>query len=241
MFSPILKRINFSIVSKVVLVSDVIKRELLKQIPGLKEKVIIIPHGIQTQNFHFSNKKQRTRKICVISSLIQLKRIDLIMKALKSIDNISLHIAGDGRLLNNLMKLARELKIDGRTLFYGQIPHHEIPRWLLDKDIIINASDRESFAVSLIEGMSLGVIPLIRNWPGADEIYPNEFILPFRDQEFIDSLYKRVVEFYNLSEDIVEKKREQVRIIAKGKFSFNKQVERYDKLFSEILLDKTQQ
>lgn len=236
-FSPILNKIDFSVVSKIVLVSDVMRRELEKRIPKLKEKVVVIPHGIQTENWPFSSKKLRTRKICIIGHLIQSKRIDLIMKAIKSADDISLHIAGSGRLLKNLRKLARELKIDERTSFYGQIPHQEIPNWLIDKDIIVSSSDYESFHICLIEGMASGVIPLIRNWPGADEIYPSEFILPFRDQEFVDSLKKKIIEFYNLNESKVEKKREQVRTIVKEKFSFNKQVEKYDQLFSKIQFD----
>ena len=241
LFSPTLEKINFSVVSKVVVVSDFIKQELLKRIPELNRKLITMPYGIQTKNWSIPNEKQRTKNIGVIAQLIPRKRIDLIMRAIKPLDDISLHIAGGGRLLKNLRRLARELKIDGRTSFYGQIPHQEILRWLIDKDIIINASESEGSPVSVIEAMMMGVIPLVRNWPGAEEFYPSEFILPFRDQEFVNSLPKKIVEFYTLSKAEAEKKRKTVKTIAHEKFAFNKQVERYDKLFSKTLFDQTQQ
>lgn len=240
-FSPILSKINFSVVSKVVVVSDFIKKELLKRVPELNGKLVVMPYGFQTKNWPIPNKKQRTKKIGVIAKLIHRKRIDLIMRAIQSFDDISLHIAGSGRLLKNLRKLAHELKIDGRTSFYGPIPHQEIPRWLLDKDIIVNASESEGSPVSVVEAMMMGVIPLIRNWPGAEEFYPSEFVLPFRDQEFVNSLLKKIVEFYTLSAAEAGKKRKTVKTIAHEKFAFNKQVERYEKIFSKTLLDQTQQ
>ncbi|MEY8715378.1 glycosyltransferase [Francisella philomiragia] len=62
---------------------------------------------------------------------------------------------------------------DNNVIFEG---HGPIDEWLQNIGYIISTSDHESFHLSVAEGMASGAIPVIRNWKGANSIYPSEFI-----------------------------------------------------------------
>ena len=74
--------------------------------------------------------------------------------------------------------------------------------WLMDKSYIISTSMIESQGMGILEGMALGLKPIIHNFPGANEIYPSEFLFniseEFCEQIISDSYepmkYRRFVE-----------------------------------------------
>ncbi|WP_088815936.1 MULTISPECIES: glycosyltransferase [Listeria] len=57
-------------------------------------------------------------------------------------------------------------------------PHgNDIPEWLQKIDYLLSPSDYEGSHVSVSEAMASGAIPVIRNWKGADTVYPSRYIV----------------------------------------------------------------
>jgi glycosyltransferase involved in cell wall biosynthesis len=55
---------------------------------------------------------------------------------------------------------------------YGE----DVPLWFTKVGFILSTSDREGSHQSVAEGMAAGSIPIIRNWPGADLLYPPRYV-----------------------------------------------------------------
>ncbi|XDZ51454.1 hypothetical protein AB8Q18_15020 [Neisseriaceae bacterium CLB008] len=52
-----------------------------------------------------------------------------------------------------------------------------IEEWLQKIGWILSVSDQESFHLSVAEGLASGSCPVILHWPGAETIYPDQFIV----------------------------------------------------------------
>ncbi|MBC1399044.1 glycosyltransferase [Listeria fleischmannii] len=57
-------------------------------------------------------------------------------------------------------------------------PHgNDIPEWLQKIGFLLSPSDFEGSHVSVSEAMASGAVPVIRNWKGADTVYPSRYIV----------------------------------------------------------------
>ena len=67
---------------------------------------------------------------------------------------------------------------------------HDMGKWYSQCGYMLSVSDFEGCHLSIGESMSYGCIPIISNWDGADEIYPNDYIFKGINQceEFITHL-----------------------------------------------------
>lgn len=58
----------------------------------------------------------------------------------------------------------------------------DMPSWYSKIGFVLSTSDFEGSHQAVAEGMSSGAIPLIRNWKGADLIYPAKYVFETLDQ-----------------------------------------------------------
>lgn len=80
----------------------------------------------------------------------------------------------------------------------------DVPLWFTKIGFILSTSDFEGSHQSVAEGMASGAIPIIRNWDGADLLYPQRFIFSTMD-EAIDLIIKlHEVEYYQKEIDYVK-------------------------------------
>ncbi|PLR67958.1 glycosyltransferase [Bacillus sp. UMB0893] len=66
----------------------------------------------------------------------------------------------------------------------------EVSEWYRKLRFILSPSDFESFHLAVAEGMASGCFPLIRNWHGAKELYPNDYI--FSDVSEATDIIKKI-------------------------------------------------
>lgn len=58
----------------------------------------------------------------------------------------------------------------------------DMPRWFSGIGFVLSTSDNEGSHQAVAEGMASGCVPVIRNWPGADRLYPRRFIFSTTDE-----------------------------------------------------------
>ena len=234
-FEPLLYRIDFSNVTKIILVSEYTKDELLKRLPHLEDKIVVIPNGIEEKGFYPAPNKKITFKIGILGRLSSEKRLDLLIEIMKKIDDkrIKIHVGGDGDMKTTLIKKINDNGLSNRIILDGYIS--KVREWFNDKDLIINNSDVESFGVALIEGMACGVIPLMRGWDAAKYVFPEEFILPYDENAFVNEMVKKILDFYQLEEMVVKQKRDFVRKYVVERYTLKIQLERFDSLFKSLI------
>lgn len=162
----LLKPLNRQIWKKakeVVSLSEGLKKTALRT--AVKQKILVIPNGVEGDLFVPSKEKQeggRTLKLITVSRLINRKGIDHTLRALAELsdEDITLMVVGTGSYEETLKNLCSELKLDDKVTFYGYCPREELFKLYGKSDVFILPSLVESFGLVFAEAMACG-LPLI--------------------------------------------------------------------------------
>lgn len=156
-------------VSKIISPSEFLKLQIDSNLHN-SNKTIVIPHGVDKQNPEASLQKTR---IVTIARLSPEKDIATLINSLPLLldKKIKLLIIGDGPERDRLEKLAKDLRIEERIIFYG---HKSKPYGLIaPDDIFVLPSHNENFPLVLLEAMSAGLGIVATNIDGVNEIIKN--------------------------------------------------------------------
>jgi L-malate glycosyltransferase len=195
-----LKRAN-----KIVATSD----RAIKSFPTINrynpDKISLIPIGISSSHFKILNKMEMRAKyridcnslvILFVGVLEEIKNLALLVRAFKIInqiyDNSLLILVGNGPQKNILKILSRDLGIENKVEFLGQIPYEKIPEIYNCADIFALTSKSESSPTVIREALACGIPVVSTDVGDVSEIitdsqigcivkYPNE-------EEFADEL-----------------------------------------------------
>jgi glycosyltransferase involved in cell wall biosynthesis len=171
----------FKELDKIFPISENGKNYILKNYNISKSKIIASRLG--TRKLENSSTKQKTSDfhILSISSLIPLKRVDLIIASLSLIDNINIHWThiGSGPLESEILKLANEKFERKKNITYsfnGHLSNQNVRLFLESNqiDLFMNLSETEGIPVSIMEAQSAGIPVLATNVGGTSEIVNNE-------------------------------------------------------------------
>ena len=133
--------------------------------------------GIDKEPEFLNYLPSNTLKIVSCSSVIQLKRLDIIIDALSQINDVEIEWThfGGGDLFDSMKdyafdKLSQKKNIN--YMFSGQKTNKEIIDFYRENgaDIFVNASDTEGIPVSIMEALSFGIPTICRNVGGNSEI-----------------------------------------------------------------------
>lgn len=146
---------------------------------------IVLPNFIDTQLFSFSrsvNTKPSVLKMICVGDLIERKQVNLILEAMKRIEQVELTIIGKGPELNRLIKLSKDLKLSSRVNFKGQKTQVELSKLLPKHDLLIHASRLETFGLVIIEAMASGLPVICFDNGGATDLLTEDVGIIVRDQ-----------------------------------------------------------
>ncbi len=149
----------------------------------------VIPNAVDTGKFGASfapetisamkkklGKKEGEVFLVTTSRLVHKNAVDAVIRALPLLpENVSFLIYGIGPDEAMLRALAKELGVESRTRFKGEIAHADMPLMLASSDIFIRPSRSEGMGNSFIEAMAVG-IPVIATQEGgiADFLFDAE-------------------------------------------------------------------
>lgn len=142
---------------------------------GYKAKIHVISNGIQDAfmvagkskiDYGRPPKRQEFQDkivIMMVGRLSREKRQDVIINAVqysKYADKIQLIFAGKGPEYEHYLELGKSLPHPPQYVYLGQ---KELIDLLLQCDLYVHASDMESEAISCIEAIATGLVPVIAN------------------------------------------------------------------------------
>lgn len=124
-----------------------------------------------------------------VGSLNECKGFDVLVKAFARLSHqeSDLIIIGDGPVKNDLVHLCEELGIEDRVAFEGRLPREKIVQNLSVANGYVLASKSETFGVSYIEAMAMG-LPAIATRCGGPESFMNGSCGLLVDVDDIDGL-----------------------------------------------------
>lgn len=108
--------------------------------------------------------------------LIQRKRVDIILDALKYLPEVQALIIGDGELRQELMQHCRSLQLEDRVVFAGQKTPADMPFYFSAADILCLPSEREGWANVMLEAMACGTPVIARAVDGALELITDDAV-----------------------------------------------------------------
>lgn len=141
---------------------------------GVKTNFSVIPGGIPKPD---SNLKviKKNYDIIFIGRLEQVKRVDLLLNAIKLISTesptLKAVLVGTGSLENELKKLTETLGINQNVEFVGY--QRDVYPWLFKSKIFVITSDSEGLPLSLMEAMTAGLPGVVSDVGEMGEIIVN--------------------------------------------------------------------
>lgn len=141
---------------------------------SLGSKWSYIPNIVSNAFIEYPLAEQSSGTISLISVAVlrSHKRMDLIIEALAELRtrhiDLDLLIVGDGPARAGLEKLASELNVSDYVKFLGQVPRVDMPAVMQQAHILVSASEIETFGVTLVEGLALG-LPIVATPSGGPQ------------------------------------------------------------------------
>ena len=173
--------------------------------------------------------------ICIAScsSVIDVKRVDLIIDVMEHLD-ISYHWIhiGDGNRMDDCKGLAKRKLNSNNYTFLGNIDNNDVLKTYLEHDVdyFINMSDSEGVPVSIMEAISVGIPIIARNVGGIGEIVDEKnglLIEKLNDYARINSFFHERIE----KTDVYEQRSNEC--INKWKNEYNAK-QNYTVFFNEL-------
>lgn len=191
---PEWRQIDIDAVDLVVAVGPYYRRRILEVTGWPAEKVVIIPNFVDESVLARPKDEGARFNLGLLGYASRRKRVDLALDVLMRVRSIDpryrLLLKGsdpwnlrwvddrpdEAAYFESVQRtLNREASLSGAVSFD---PHDsEVGTWFQRIGFILSTSDDESFHLSPAEGMASGAVPVIRAWPGADEIYDPEWVV----------------------------------------------------------------
>ncbi len=176
-------RVRWENIDVLILVGNsYVKDALLKQAPDIENrtKIITIPNGINLDRYKFT-QRQKGKNIACIGYLNMRKNPMFLLQCMQKLHYLDsqykLFFGGffqDAMLEQYIRYMIKAMGLEDVIFFDGW--QSDISSWLADKHYIVSSSIGESQGMGVLEGMACGLKPVIHNFPGADQIFPSEFL-----------------------------------------------------------------
>ena len=165
--------------------SNATRNELIRRFPEFKNKIRIIPMGVDTNLFKPKNIKNKFKKyknfktILFVGRLSEQKGIQYIIESIPSINkkikNIKLLIVGEGTYKKELTRTIKKLNLESKVEFKGALPKNELVDYYNLADVVVMPSlagrtGTEGQGLVLLEAMACGKAVVGTNIGGIKDI-----------------------------------------------------------------------
>ena len=209
-------KINWEKIDDLIFVAKHIRDIVLQQTPGLPNKVKnihIVPNGVNLNKFPFKDRS-KGKNLAYIGHINYKKGPMLLLHAFRELVQLDkrykLFIAGDfqdARYELYFSQMIQEMGLEDNIQIDEWVEN--VSKWMEDKQYIVCTSVLEGHPVGLMEAMACGLKPLIHNYVGARQTYPDkyiwntipEFVAMVAEDDYNPSEYRNYIE-RNYSLDI---------------------------------------
>ncbi len=234
------ERFIYSRYNRVICISEPAQANLIKWLPSLQAKTVVIPNGINLERFYQAagypahllsdNIGDDDRIILMIASLSRQKdQATVIRAAAKLPEKWQVVFVGDGPQKESLQKLADSLNVSGRVHFLGM--RSDVERIIKSAHIFVISSHWEGFGLVAIEAMA-GSLPVIAsNVSGlADIVEGAGMLFPPGDELKLADCIEKVLTSESLYRELVNAGSERAE-----EYSMKKTAASYAEVYQQVL------
>ncbi|MCB9046936.1 MAG: glycosyltransferase [Chitinophagales bacterium] len=153
------------------------KIELDKYYPAYKDKVSVFRCGTVSDGRMSKASDDGVLRIVSCSLLSDVKRVHIMIQALKMLDiPVQWSHLGDGLLKEELKELVNSLGLQDKFIFLGQVNSSQVLSYYKENtiDLFINVSKSEGVPFSIMEAFSVGIPVIATDAGGTKEIVDDE-------------------------------------------------------------------
>ena len=202
---------------------------------GYSQKILKINNGVNITDINRANESKADINLIIISRLVVQKNINIVIEAMKLLDNknLKLSIIGEGGEFSKLESAIHDLNLQNQVQLLGKVDNNKISQFLLTADIFIQASDYEGLPHSVLEAINYEV-PILSTETGGCKDLLNDgergFIIPMPpDKKVIAENISFIIE--NKAE--ATKRADEAKSFINKKHNFLEQANRYMEIFEQ--------
>jgi len=159
----------------IICTTDIIKQKIAGIFDLDKDKIEIIPPGVDLDKFSPTTKPSKDNlSLLTVARLVRRKGHHLVIEALgpliRKYPDLSYNIVGDGEEKNNLKNQVKDLKLEKNVIFHGQLSDKEVIKQFATADIFVMPSldlsgDLEGFGLVFLEAAA-AALPVVSTKTG---------------------------------------------------------------------------
>jgi len=227
---------------KMVYLSEEYRAQVQQKLKWLykKNRTVVIPNGIDLHLFSPSSElKQSSLFVLGMQSrLVSIKDHSTLFAAFSLLKKqapdlaLQLQVAGDGECKNELVELAKQLKIEKNVVFCGTIGEKELVIFLQGLSIYVHASLGETMSTAIMQAMACGKPVVASDVNGINNMIQhnvNGLLVPPREAE---KMAFALMELIN-NEDLRKRLARSALVFAQENFSNLTMFERYKKAITD--------
>ena len=202
---------------------------------GYSKKILKINNGVNITDINRANESKADINLIIISRLVVQKNINIVIEAMKLLDNknLKLSIIGEGGEFSKLESAIHDLNLQNQVQLLGKIDNNKISQFLLTADIFIQASNYEGLPHSVLEAINYEV-PILSTETGGCKDLLNDgergFIIPMPpDKKVIAENISFIIE--NKAE--ATKRADEAKLFIDKKHNFLEQANQYMEIFEQ--------
>jgi len=170
-----------------------------------KEKIVFVPNGIAEDSFKKVDNKRFIKKynlknkfiISYLGRIQEYKGLDQIIRILSKLrkDVVFLVMGKDAGDLKRLKNLSKELNVEDRVFFTGEISDEEVIQGLSSSKIFTLPSEWEAFGISILQAMAQGNAIISTKTEGGRFLIDKEngFLFNYRDLKDLENKIKVLI------------------------------------------------
>ncbi len=235
---------------RIVVLSEFMKDQIQSYFSDSKEKITIIPGGIDTERFKPAEDKSDVRRrlnipqdrhiLLTVRNLLPRMGLENLIEAVKIIidnnKNVLLIIVGKGFLENRLKDMVTRLKLDDYIKFAGFISDDELPMYYQIADIfILPTRFLEGFGLVTLEALSSGIPVLATPIGGTIEILKEFNKRLFFENSSARSMAKLINEYVQLGNKRLDELGKEGREYVLTKYSWNLVADKLEEFYYKII------
>ncbi|WP_431695620.1 glycosyltransferase [Kocuria rhizophila] len=192
---PHLRRIRHTAVDVFVFVGRLALETAVRSHGVPRDRCVVIPNAVECGRSVSSKSPAAERTLGLVGMVPRSKRPDIALDVLELVlqdaPDFVLRIKGkraveypwmrqraeENEYFERLEARAEDInRAAGRPAVVFDPYGDDVEEWFQDVGFVLSVSDHESFHLSLPDGAANGAVPLALAWPGAEFIYPDEWL-----------------------------------------------------------------
>lgn len=186
--------IHWPAVDRIIFIAPHVKRDAIERFSIPPKRTRLIPNGVDVNAFNLQKNLNSTKSIGMMGVVPRMKRLDRGLDILRLVreeqPEAVLRIKGK-RPEEYEWMLAREEEMEWYASLFHQIETDgllkgavifdgfgdDVPEWFTQVGHLISVSDFEGSHQAVAEAGASGAVPTIVSWRGADEVYPEAWVV----------------------------------------------------------------